>query len=413
MSPPVMINLPVYNGSRTIERQLKSIIGQTFGDFQLLIADNASTDETEPICRDFAALDSRIVYRRNPRNMGFGFSFNRNLYNGLESEFMIYASSNDYWHPEYLAECLKTLKKNPAAAAAYSWCQFVDETGRPASIFGPGHPTEPYRDNFDLGDPNPEKRFSSVINNMGMCTAFYGLFRLAAWQRYTEAMRQPSAAGDNYLLAALALECQLLQIPQALFFREIPALDKNFFERQARLQKFGVGDRKIDDISKSYIYSFLEHLQAHEALLTYHGALFSLPVDRKEALLPITSQLIMERYAEQLHNEMEHNAALAGRGCFYAPPDDDGPAPEGGYRTLNFLAMSNISVMLSRYINYFPNFPRLYYAWALTLAALGRRLEALAALEEELKNNPTHRESLELKARLQKAEAAKKARGRE
>ncbi len=400
MPPLISVNLPVYNGARTLERQLKSILGQSFGDFQLLITDNASTDGTEDICRAFAALDQRIVYRRNPRNLGFNFSFARNLHNSLESEFMIYASANDYWHPDYLAECLNVLKKNPDAAAAYSWCQFVDENGRPASIFGPGHPTEPYRDDFDLADPSPVNRFLRVINELGMCTFFYGLFRLEVWQRYTAVMYRPNAAGDNYFLAALALSYRLLQIPKPLFFREIPALDASFFERQARLLKFNIGDRETPEASNIYLTGFLDYIQAHEALFTDYGFLARLTPAEKESLVSTTSRLIMERYSDQLLNEIRHNAALVGRGCFYAPPAAEGPAPEGGYRTLDFLALSHINTALNRYIDYFPEVPGLYHALALTLVCLGRLPEAIAALEEELKNNPTRMESLDLLARL-------------
>ncbi len=390
---------------------MKSILGQTFGDFQLLITDNASTDGTEDICRAFAAQDQRVVYRRNPRNMGFGFSFNRNLYNSLESEFMVYASHNDHWSPDYLAECLKVLKKNPDAAAAYSWCQFIDEKGRPASIFGHGHPTDPYRDEFDLGDRDPKTRFNSVISKMGMVTAFYGLFRLDAWQRYFGVMRQPSAAGDNYLLAALSLSYRLIQIPRPLFFREIPVMDQGYVERQARLLRFNVGDREIPDISDCYLSGFLEHIQAHEALLTYHGLLSRLTTTEKENLAPGTSRRVMQRYSSHLEDEVRHNVALAARGCFYVPPADEEPPPPGGYRVLNFLSVAHISDLLSRYINYYPTFPGLYHALGQTLALLGRIPEAVTALEEELKINPTYLESLELLARLRKAEASRNARG--
>jgi tetratricopeptide (TPR) repeat protein len=203
----------------------------------------------------------------------------------------------------------------------------------------------------------------------------------------------------------------MAQIPRPLFFRESPALDKDFFERQGRLLKFGLGDRAIPEVSDCYLYGFLEHLQAHEALLTYYGALAKLSPEAKEKLVAEAARLVMERYSSQLHDEMRHNTALAGRGCFYVPPADEAPAPGGAFRTLNFLTVSAVNTVLSRYINYFPEFPGLYHALALTLTLLGRIPEAVTALKEELKKDPTHRECLDLLAHLQKNEAAKKARG--
>jgi glycosyltransferase involved in cell wall biosynthesis len=75
--PQVSVGLPVYNGQNYLEETLKSILGQSFDDFELIISDNASTDETERICREFAARDHRIRYFRNPVNIGIPRNFNR------------------------------------------------------------------------------------------------------------------------------------------------------------------------------------------------------------------------------------------------------------------------------------------------------------------------------------------------
>jgi glycosyltransferase involved in cell wall biosynthesis len=56
----VGIGLPVYNGERFLEAALKSILAQRHENFELIICDNASTDRTADICRDYAARDRRI-----------------------------------------------------------------------------------------------------------------------------------------------------------------------------------------------------------------------------------------------------------------------------------------------------------------------------------------------------------------
>src|SRR5580704_9548085 len=73
--PPVSIGLPVYNGQRYLADALDSIVTQTFGDFELIISDNASTDQTEDICRDYATRDSRIRYVRSPVNLGASLNY--------------------------------------------------------------------------------------------------------------------------------------------------------------------------------------------------------------------------------------------------------------------------------------------------------------------------------------------------
>ena len=66
----ISVGMPVYNGERYLASAIESVLAQTFDDFELLIADNASTDDTEAICRDFASRDPRIRYTRHAENIG-------------------------------------------------------------------------------------------------------------------------------------------------------------------------------------------------------------------------------------------------------------------------------------------------------------------------------------------------------
>ena len=63
-SPLVSIALPVYNGADTVAPVVESVLAQTHADLELVISDNASTDGTEEICRQFARDDRRVVYQR-------------------------------------------------------------------------------------------------------------------------------------------------------------------------------------------------------------------------------------------------------------------------------------------------------------------------------------------------------------
>ena len=68
--PPVTIGLPVYNGEKFLRQALDSLLGQTMGDFELIICDNASSDATGQICRAYARADRRVRYYRNATNIG-------------------------------------------------------------------------------------------------------------------------------------------------------------------------------------------------------------------------------------------------------------------------------------------------------------------------------------------------------
>ncbi len=69
-APRLSVGLPVYNGEKYLAESLDALLGQSYGDFELIISDNASTDGTEEICREYLARDSRISYVRQPVNIG-------------------------------------------------------------------------------------------------------------------------------------------------------------------------------------------------------------------------------------------------------------------------------------------------------------------------------------------------------
>lgn len=100
--PLVSIGLPVYNGETDIARALDCLLAQTFENFELIVADNASTDETERICRAYAARDSRIRYFRHAQNLGAIANFSFVLHEAVGDYFM-WAAADDERAPDCVA----------------------------------------------------------------------------------------------------------------------------------------------------------------------------------------------------------------------------------------------------------------------------------------------------------------------
>ena len=92
VKPNISIGMPVYNGAKTIEKTINSLLAQTFKDFELIISDNASDDETENICQKFAGKDSRIRYIRQDKNIGLYQNENFLLSKATGKYFMFSAS---------------------------------------------------------------------------------------------------------------------------------------------------------------------------------------------------------------------------------------------------------------------------------------------------------------------------------
>lgn len=97
----VSIGMPVYNGEKYIKQALDSLLAQTFVDFELIISDNASTDNTEAICQTYLLKDKRIKYYRQVENLGASKNFQVVLRKANGSYFM-WAASDDLWDINWL-----------------------------------------------------------------------------------------------------------------------------------------------------------------------------------------------------------------------------------------------------------------------------------------------------------------------
>ena len=117
--PLVSIGMPVYNGEIFIRDALDSLLAQTFANFELIISDNASTDGTEAICREYASKDCRIYYIRQEINIGpsANFQFVLNLAN---CEYFMWAAADDVRAETYLAEVLAVFDDDKECALVFS-----------------------------------------------------------------------------------------------------------------------------------------------------------------------------------------------------------------------------------------------------------------------------------------------------
>ena len=144
----VTIGLPVYNGARYLQNAIDSIRAQTFEGWQLIIADNASTDETLTIARNAASEDERIHVLGSDQNLGAAWNYNR-LVDSCDTEFFRWHAHDDILAPEYLERCLAELDQHPDAILAYPKTLIIDEN---SDVIGP------HADNYHLTHSRPSQR---------------------------------------------------------------------------------------------------------------------------------------------------------------------------------------------------------------------------------------------------------------
>jgi glycosyltransferase involved in cell wall biosynthesis len=201
------IGLPVYNGEEFLGRAIETLLDQTYTDFELVICDNASTDRTAEICREFAARDPRIRYYRNESNVGAMGNFRR-VFELSSGELFKWAAHDDEHEPQFLARCVAALDADPTVVLVYTQFRAIDEHEATLGIRSTG---------LDTSSCRVARRFGELVRQDYPCVACYGVMR-ADTMRKTR-MLQNYADCDRVLLAEIGLEGRILELPDPLFVR--------------------------------------------------------------------------------------------------------------------------------------------------------------------------------------------------
>lgn len=110
MSGLVSIVMPSYNTGKYIAESIKSVLAQTYTNWELLIVDDCSTDNTDEVVSEFLS-DERIHYIKNEKNSGAAVSRNRAL-REAKGKWIAFLDSDDTWHPQKLEKQIAFMKKN-------------------------------------------------------------------------------------------------------------------------------------------------------------------------------------------------------------------------------------------------------------------------------------------------------------
>lgn len=181
-SPALTIGVPALNRGDTLPRALDSLLAQTRRDFVILIADNASTDNTAEIAHDYAERDKRVTVVRRPTRVTAVETF-RLLAEAATTPFFMFAPADDFWHPDFVAETLRVIEADPAASLACPRVEFARTDG---SLMRPGGT---YTIEGDIakrmatyiGSPGCNSRFYGIHRTETLTTAFHGVAEIIGW----------------------------------------------------------------------------------------------------------------------------------------------------------------------------------------------------------------------------------------
>lgn len=205
--PRLQIGLPVYNGANFLAEALDSLLAQTFTDFEILVSDNGSTDETQQIAEKYVELDDRVRYFRYDTNRGAAWNFN-NCVHLADAPLFKWAAHDDLHTPEFVERCIEVLDREPDVILVCTGSTSID---------GDGNPNGDYRrENCHLRETSPATRFSRTLGLYPMHVVF-GVARRAALARTR--LWGTVAASDRVVVSEIALHGQIYEIDEPLFIR--------------------------------------------------------------------------------------------------------------------------------------------------------------------------------------------------
>lgn len=249
-APRVSIGMPVYNGAEFLEATLESLVAQSFEDFELVISDNASTDDTESICRSLAARDGRVRYYRQDRNRGAAWNYNF-VFHQARGEYFKWAACDDLCGPTFLARCVELLDRDPGVAWCHPESIHIDAVGRElpgtlvvnyakpdadqSTLPVDGPRTPPTRESQHAHD-----RFRAILLGPDSNIDVFGLMRTDAVAR--TALHLPYYGSDKVFVAELALAGRFGQIHETLFAVRVHAGASGHMTTAAQQQYFISGN---------------------------------------------------------------------------------------------------------------------------------------------------------------------------
>ncbi|WP_019140752.1 glycosyltransferase family 2 protein [Noviherbaspirillum massiliense] len=205
----VVIGLPVYNGQKYIGAAIESHLSQSFGDFDLVISDNGSTDATPDICDDYAGKDSRVKYLRSPQNRGILWN-HRRVMEAISSpdQYFRWAGGDDILEQGLLEGMVQVLDRRPEVVAVMPNTRNIDELGQ---IIGSMDRS------LDVQSPDVFERAHKILMADYQHVVAYGLLRASTLKQMRTG---PNYVGwDEIFIWELGLRGKIVHMPGPALLR--------------------------------------------------------------------------------------------------------------------------------------------------------------------------------------------------
>ena len=215
-TPKVSVVVPNYNHARFLPRRIDSILGQTYQDFELILLDDCSTDESRSILSKFAD-DPRVRIEFNVVNSGSTFKQWNKGVRLARGEYVWIAESDDYADERLLQKLVQMLDAEPSSVLAYCRSWQVSAEGQISGFLDSHHTDlDPRRWTADFLVDGREECQNYLIQRNTISNASAVLFRREVYVRVGGADESLVLCGDWKLWAAMALTGRIAYLGEPL-----------------------------------------------------------------------------------------------------------------------------------------------------------------------------------------------------
>ena len=158
-APMMSVVVPCYNAGRTIAETLQCVVDQSFSDWEAIVLDDGSTDDSGMVAESFARREPRM---RVMRRANSGVSATRNAGAAAAiGRYIAFLDADDRWHPAYLQRLAAHLQRRPDIGISFAVARIIDAEGRPTGSTSSRQPG-PFT-TFDFLSSNPTTTCSNLI----------------------------------------------------------------------------------------------------------------------------------------------------------------------------------------------------------------------------------------------------------
>jgi glycosyltransferase involved in cell wall biosynthesis len=215
-TPLVSVGVPTRNRAATLARALDGLLRQDYGALEIIVSDNASTDDTSGLCREYCERDQRIQYSRNDNDLGARANFSKVL-EASRGEYFMWAADDDWLEPGFVRALVGELEADAGLALAAAEARYVLPDGQMLPFFPEG---EGFYAHASTSASLVDRLIAVVNHNYG--NLFYGIYRRSA---LTDGSRNALSCVTASTLNEIPLYLQVVAhgdirvIPQQLLYK--------------------------------------------------------------------------------------------------------------------------------------------------------------------------------------------------